>query len=128
IGGVAYGALRGNLAFLPRLITMPLDGTAVWAGRAVWDVAVTAGVVLLLIGILDYAYQRSEHERHLRMSRRQLKEELRQSEGDPLVRRRLRDRQRRLATQRMMHQVPTADVVITNPRHVAVALRYDMAT
>lgn len=128
VGSVAYGALRGSTAMFPRLLESSPLGAAAWVGGTVWRMAATTAAALLLIAILDYGYQRSEHERSLRMTRRQLKEELRQTEGDPLVRRRIRERQRRIASQRMMQQVPTADVVITNPTHVAVALRYDAAT
>src|SRR5690606_22851838 len=128
IGAVAYAALRGNVAMLPRLVYATPDGVAGWVGATTWRMALTTGIALLLIALLDYGYQRAEVERSLKMSRREIKEELRQSEGDPLVRRRLREQQRRWATQRMMQQVPTADVVVTNPVHIAVALRYDMHT
>lgn len=128
IGAVAYAALRGNVAMLPRLVYATPDGVAGWVGATTWRMALTTGIALLLIALLDYGYQRAEFERSLKMSRREIKEELRQSEGDPLVRRRLREQQRRWATQRMMQQVPTADVVVTNPVHIAVALRYDMHT
>lgn len=84
-------------------------------------------VVLIYLGlaVFDYAFQRREFLRQLRMTRFELKEELRQTEGDPQVRARLRQRQRQLARQRMMRRVPEATVVITNPTHLAVALRYE---
>ncbi|MBE3549681.1 MAG: EscU/YscU/HrcU family type III secretion system export apparatus switch protein [Brockia lithotrophica] len=89
--------------------------------RLLWSV----GGLFLALALLDFAYQRFEHERGLRMSRTELKEELRKTEGDPLLRSRQRERMRSLARSRMIHAVPRADVVVTNPTHVAVALRYE---
>lgn len=128
VGGIAYTALRGNVSVLPHLMETAPVAAAHWVGETVWRVAVIIGGALLLIALLDYAYQRAEYEQSLKMTPRQVKEELRQTEGDPLVRRRIRERQRQVAARRMMQQVPTADVVITNPVHLAVALKYEMAT
>jgi flagellar biosynthetic protein FlhB len=79
----------------------------------------------LVIGVLDYAYQRFEWERGLRMSREEIKEESRAAEGDPVLRGKIRSMQKDMARRRMMAAVPKADVIITNPTHLAVALRYD---
>ena len=81
-------------------------------------------VILALLAIADFAYQRWKHTHDLRMTHQEVKEEYRQTEGDPLLRSRIRSLQREMATKRMMADVPTADVVITNPTHYAVALRY----
>ena len=81
-------------------------------------------IVLLLLAILDYAFQRWDHEKNLRMTRHEVREELKQQEGDPQIRARVRSLQRELAQKRMMDDVGQADVVVTNPTHVAVALRY----
>ena len=80
---------------------------------------------ILLLSGADYAYQRWEYEKSLRMSVPEIKEEYKQLEGSPELRGHIRERQRQLARARMMHQVPEADVVITNPDHYAVALQYD---
>jgi flagellar biosynthesis protein FlhB len=84
--------------------------------------------VLLVVALLDYIYQRWQHHRDLMMTKHEVKEEFKQSEGDPLVKGKIRQIQRQMAQQRMMQEVPKADVVITNPTHVAVALQYDRAT
>ena len=84
----------------------------------------TAAIALFALAALDYVYQRWDFQRNARMSRDDLKDELRQSEGSPQVRQRIRALQRQLARGRMMHDVPTADVVITNPTHLAIALSY----
>lgn len=87
-----------------------------------------AGIILLAVGILDYMFQRREFEASIRMTREELKEELKETEGDPLIRSRIKQKQRELATRRMMQEVKKADVVITNPVEYAVALKYDIKT
>lgn len=97
---------------------------AAWARRLfLWG----AGAYLA-VAVLDYAYQRWEHQQSLRMSVQEWKQDQKETEGDPLLKQRLRQRQRQLARQRMLHEVPRADVVVTNPTRYAVALRYDPAT
>jgi flagellar biosynthetic protein FlhB len=81
-------------------------------------------VVLLVIAIADVVYQRMEHYKKMRMTKQEVKDEYRQSEGDPHVRARLRQLRAEKARQRMMQAVPQADVVITNPTHYAIALKY----
>lgn len=83
--------------------------------------------VLLVVAVLDYMYQRHEHMKKLRMSKQEIKDEFKQSEGDPQIKARLRELREQKARQRMMQAVPEADVVITNPTHYAVALKYDTA-
>ncbi|MGQ9674404.1 MAG: flagellar biosynthesis protein FlhB [Chloroflexota bacterium] len=85
------------------------------------------GAALLAMAGLDYLYQRQQFEKSLRMSRAELKEEFRSTEGDPQLKGRIRQMQKTLARRRMMQSVPQADVVVTNPTHLAVALKYDAA-
>ena len=78
-----------------------------------------------MLAVVDYFYQRFEHERELRMSKEEVKEETKSTEGDPMVKGRIRSIQRRIAYRRMMQDVPKADVIVTNPTHLAIALQYD---
>lgn len=97
-------------------------------GHEGWVLAVLAlklAAVLLLIAVIDYLYQRWQHFEEMRMTKQEVKDEMKQSEGDPLVKGKIRQIQRQMAQKRMMQEVPKADVVVTNPTHVAVALRYD---
>lgn len=87
--------------------------------------SIRAVIALLVLGILDFGWQRFQHERDIRMSRQEIREELKRFEGDPKIRERRRAIQRQLAMQRMMQRVPRATVVITNPTHYACALEYD---
>jgi len=84
-----------------------------------------AAMALLIIAAIDYAFQRHQNEKQLRMTKEEVKEDYKRSEGDPLVKSKIRQRQRRMAMNRMMQSIPTADVVVTNPTHFAVALKYD---
>lgn len=81
-------------------------------------------LLLLIMAVLDFAFQRWDHNKNLRMTRQEVKEELKQQEGDPVMRSRIRSLQRDMSRRRMMGEVEEADVVVTNPTHVAVALKY----
>jgi len=106
-----------------------MQGTLADAAALAWNVSLRLSMAiaaaLVLIGLFDFGYQRLRLEQSLRMTKQELKEELREEEGDPHMRARLRKVQRELAQRRMMQQVPQASVVVTNPTHLAVALRYD---
>ena len=86
--------------------------------------AMKLAAVLGIIAALDYMYQKFQHQRDLMMTKQEVKDENKQAEGDPLIKVTDRQVQRQMAQNRMMQEVPNADVVITNPTHVAVALKY----
>lgn len=96
-------------------------------GAVALELGFKVGAALLVMAGLDYLYQRHQFEKGLRMSRTELKEEFRSTEGDPQLKGRIRQMQKTLARRRMMQGVPQADVVVTNPTHLAVALKYDAA-
>jgi flagellar biosynthetic protein FlhB len=83
------------------------------------------GLFYIAIAILDYLYKRWEYMRGLKMTKQEIKEEYKRLEGDPMIKQRMRELQRQVAYQRMMQAVPQADVVVTNPTHIAVALKYE---
>ncbi|HET7276009.1 MAG TPA: flagellar biosynthesis protein FlhB [Longimicrobiaceae bacterium] len=89
---------------------------------------VTAGVAYLAFAAADYLYQLWQHEKGLKMSKEEIKQEYKQSDGDPMVKQRMRSAGRALARRQMFGEVPNADVVITNPTHIAVALKYNPET
>jgi flagellar biosynthesis protein FlhB len=86
-----------------------------------------ASGALLFLAILDFLYQKYDFEKNIRMSKQDIKDEYKNTEGDPLIKSRIKQRQRELAMRRMMQEVPKADVVITNPTHFAIAVKYDEA-
>ena len=113
---------------LPRMVALArLDATPMFAAacQVVYALALKLAAVLLLLALIDYAYQRWQHTQDLRMSKQEVKEELKRMEGDPLIKQRRSRVARQLALQRIGHAVPQADVVVTNPTHFSVALRYD---
>jgi len=99
-----------------------------YTGYVIFILCVRLAVALLVLALIDYAWQKWKFEQDLRMTREEVKEELRRQEGDPVVRQRRRRVQMQLAMQRMQFEVPKADVVITNPTEIAVAIRYDAKT
>ncbi|MDR5695645.1 MAG: flagellar biosynthesis protein FlhB [Armatimonadota bacterium] len=125
IGWVALSNLRAGLPLLPGMLVLPPGTLVSVAGGEILRLAIRLGVALVVVGVLDFLYQRYDWERNLRMTKQELREEIRETEGDPLVRAQLKARQRALARQRMLRAVPKATVVVTNPVHIAVALRYD---
>lgn len=113
----------------PELIVLPdvdVLGTAAVAKALAYRLALLAGGAFLLIAVADYAWQWFRFQKTMRMTRQEVVMEHRETEGDPAVKGRIRQMQRQRARQRMLQAVPTADVVVTNPTHVAVALRYDV--
>jgi flagellar biosynthesis protein FlhB len=128
ITGAGLYVMRDDLLQVPALIEFDLSTALLVTGRlALKSALAISGAIGFLAG-LDYLYQRYEWERSLRMSKEEIKEEHKAAEGDPLVRSRVRAAQRDLAKKRMMAAVKTADVVVTNPTHLAVALKYDAGT
>ncbi len=114
-------------ACLPRMNFFTLDLDARMSSD-VWifmQLAFLLASVLAIIAIADFIYQRFQHTKDLMMTKQEVREEYKQSDGDPMVKSKIRQIQRQMAQQRMMQEVPNADVVITNPTHVAVALKYD---
>ncbi|RDW17820.1 flagellar biosynthesis protein FlhB [Oceanobacillus chungangensis] len=94
-------------------------------GTVTTTMGISATIALLFLAILDYAYQRFDYEKNLRMSKQDIKDEYKNMEGDPLIKSKIKEKQRQAATRRMMSEVPNADVVITNPTHYAIAIKYD---
>lgn len=125
VGFVVYVSIRSEFGRILELSSLQPSLLVGEIGRLAGLVLLKASIVILLIAMLDYAYTKHEYEKSLKMSKQEVKEEFRQTEGDPQVKSKIRGLQLRAALRRMMKKVPQADVVITNPVHVAVALKYD---
>jgi flagellar biosynthesis protein FlhB len=100
------------------------DSLATMASLTV-QMGIAASLALLFLSVFDYLYQKYDFEKNIRMSKQDIKDEHKNSEGDPLIKSKIKQRQREMAMRRMMQEVPEADVVITNPTHYAIALKYD---
>ncbi len=127
IAAVVWTGVRDRLPEILALMQSGVWGAGIGTWDLVWAVWWRIGLTMLAIGILDFAFQRWQYLKDQRMTRQEAMEELRQLEGDPLIKQRIRQIQRQMAMKRMMADVPTADVVITNPTTYAVALRYEAA-
>ena len=128
ISYISYQVIVEHLPLYPRLVLMDAGQLLYWTGTICYQVCIRVCVFLVLIAIADYAFQRYRFLEQLKMTKQEVKDEFKEMEGDPLTRGRIRRIQREMARKRMMTAVPTADVVITNPTHYAVALTYDMET
>ncbi len=122
---VAYGVLAPVFENAPKLIHAPLATVAVQLGETLYSLAFRCGLALLILGLADYGYAWYKHEKGLRMTKQEIRDEFKQQEGDPMIKSQRRRVARALVQSRSMAEVPNASVVITNPTHFAVALRYD---
>jgi flagellar biosynthetic protein FlhB len=122
---VSYWTITSEVENLVPLMDQSIWGIMVYIGDVSFKIIVRTCWVLVVLAVLDYLYQRWEYERGLKMSKQEIKDEYKQTEGDPLLKSRIKRLQREMARKRMMSKVPSADVVITNPDHIAVALKYD---
>ena len=125
VAGITALALFPKLGELAALVGMPPQQLAPHLAELVLAIAQRAGVAYLVIAIIDYAWQRYRHEKQLKMSKEEVKEEAKSQDSPAEVKAALRRRQMEAARRRMMDDVPTADVVVTNPTHYAIALKYD---
>lgn len=122
---VAYSYLNGKKETIFYLYSMPLMQAIQLSGELVIEMGLRIALVYLIIALADYAYQKIKFAKDMRMSKQEIKEEYKQQEGDPQIKGKIRQRMREASQRRMMQDLPKADVVITNPTHYAVAIKYD---
>ena len=122
---ILFDFIRDEFMQLPRLLSMNLLAAGSYMFQSAFIMAMKICAAFVAVSVLDYYYQRWDHERQMKMSKQEIKEEYKQMEGDPKIKGKIKQMQRQRAMARMMQQVPDADVVIKNPTHFAVALRYD---
>ncbi len=125
IGLVVYGVLWTRRDQFMDLAHVPIEGAFAFAANLTVQLGLMVAALLFVLSIGDYMFAKYEYEKSLRMSKQDIKDEHKNMEGDPLIKRTIRQKQMQMAIRRMMQEVPNADVVITNPTHFAVALKYD---
>lgn len=128
MSGVAYVSIRKDLDPLLELISMRTEAILSSASGLIFAITLKITIIMLILSFLDLLYQRWQHSKDMMMTKNEVKQESKQSEGDPLIKSRIKTVQRQMSNKRMMQDVPEADVVVTNPTHYAVALKYDAAT
>lgn len=122
---VSYTVFSVTIKEAPSILNSPAVNTLSVIGELGVKLGLRAGIVLLILAIADYGYGIYKHEKSLKMTKQEVRDEFKQQEGDPLVKGQRRRFGRSLSQRRMMLELPSADVVVTNPTHFAVALRYD---
>lgn len=127
IGVLVFIAISKEWDRILVLTSLPVEQIFSYAAGVTVRLGIEIGAVLAVLALADFFYQKFEHAKSLRMSKQDIKDEYKKSEGDPMIKGRIRERQRKMAMQRMMQEVPKADVIITNPTHFAIALKYDAA-
>ncbi|MCX7982202.1 MAG: flagellar biosynthesis protein FlhB [Syntrophales bacterium] len=125
IGVTLWFTMKSEIATIPALVTWSVPDIVAYVGKVAFRIIASTCWILIVLAVVDFLYQHWEHTKSLKMTKQEVKEEYKQLEGDPLVKGRIRRIQREMARRRMMAAVPKADVVITNPTHFAVALRYE---
>jgi flagellar biosynthesis protein FlhB len=125
LGVLAYVTLKNRVNLLASAASMNQVTIVAVAAELVFTLGVRMAIALLILGIIDYIYQRYRTERDLRMTKEEVREELKRMEGDPMLKRRRREIAMQLTMQRIRSAVPKADVVVTNPTELAIALQYD---
>jgi flagellar biosynthetic protein FlhB len=124
IGTIAYLLVKGDLKSFPLLVHQEVGQILVFIARVSLKICFFVCLAMIILSILDFLYQRWQHEQDLKMTKQEVKDEQKQTHGDPKVKSRIRSLQLEMARRRMMEAVPEADVVITNPTHFAIALKF----
>lgn len=125
IGFFLYDFLTDHLMEMPQFIYFDLPTSLAQIADIIFKMAFEVVGVIMIVGFIDYAYQKWQTTQDLKMSKQEVKDEAKQSEGDPQIKGKIKQKQRQMAMARMMQEVPKADVIVTNPTHFAVALKYE---
>ncbi|MNJ99870.1 Flagellar biosynthetic protein FlhB [compost metagenome] len=124
IGIILYFLLRGEVQQIPYMLSFSLEQILQYIGTVIVKLLGGVGSLMFVLAAADYFYQRWDLEKKMMMTKEEVKQEHKQREGDPMIKSRMRQIQRKMAGKRMMEAIPKADVVITNPTHIAVVLKY----
>ncbi len=124
IGLFLYENLKDEILQMPKLLYLELGASMATIADIIFMMAFKICAIFFALAILDYMYQKWDHNEQLKMTKQEVKEEFKQMEGDPQIKGKIKQKQREMAMSRMMREVPKADVIVTNPTHFAVALRY----
>lgn len=128
IGFAAFSVLWAEKDQLFLLSQKTLGASLSFIGGLTIKLALTAAIILMVLAIFDYMYQKYEFEKKIKMSKQDIKDEYKKAEGDPLIKQKIKEKQRSMSMNRMIQDLPSADVLITNPTHYAIAIQYDAET
>ena len=125
IGIVVYNKLKGRMTDIYKLYDIPLTAAIELLADIIFDIGTVICVIYLVIGVIDYVYEKRKFKKDMMMTKQEVKDEWKNTEGSPEVKQKQRQKMAEVSRRRMMQAVPEADVVITNPTHFAVALKYE---
>jgi flagellar biosynthesis protein FlhB len=123
---ILYSEFQNIAKYFTQLMYEDIMQATFFILNSIMNIVLQMSLAFVFIAAFDYLYQWWEYERNIKMSKQEIKDEYKQMEGDPQIKGQIKDRQRRMAQQRMMQKVPTADVIVRNPTHFAIALKYDI--
>jgi flagellar biosynthetic protein FlhB len=124
IGFIMYLLLKGEIRQIPYLSGMSIEGLFHYLGGVLYKLILSTGLFMLVLAMADYFFQKWQLEKEMMMSKQEIKEEMKSRDGDPLIKARIRRVQKEIANRKMMTEIPKGDVVITNPTHIAVVIKY----
>jgi flagellar biosynthetic protein FlhB len=124
VGAVAYNTISNEFSGALGLLSVDLSQTIAYLGNTAYLVMAKTCGILIVLGAIDYLFTRWEMEQKMKMTKQEVKEEYKETEGDPQLKARVRSMQQQMARRRMMAEVPKADVIITNPTHLSIAISY----
>jgi flagellar biosynthesis protein FlhB len=125
VGSIAFVTVKAEMKSFYLLGDMETNAIFIYILKIFFKIFIRCSMAMVVLVIIDYIFQKWEFENRIKMTKQEVKDEFKTSEGDPLIKSRIRSIQMEMARKRMMQAVPDADVVITNPTHLAVALKYD---
>lgn len=125
IAYIVYGEIKKKYTLLFTLYNIGLTDAVLLIGNLIIDIGIKVSALFLVIGFIDLAYQKFKFSEDMKMTKQEVKDEFKNTEGDPQIKGQIRRRMQEASRRRMMHDLPQADVVITNPTHFAVALKYE---
>ncbi|MGI6751268.1 MAG: flagellar biosynthesis protein FlhB [Anaerovoracaceae bacterium] len=123
---IIYTSIQDLMVVTPDMLNTELSSNLAFMLNRVMAIVYKICLIFAAIAVLDFAYQKYEYEKKLRMTKQEIKDEYKQTEGDPFIKGKIKEKQRKMSMNRMLQQVPQADVIVRNPTHYAVALKYDV--
>ncbi|MBN9652863.1 flagellar biosynthesis protein FlhB [Halobacillus sp. GSS1] len=127
VGVITFAIIWVNKDQMMMMSQKSVESALAFFGTITTIMGLASALALLILSVLDYTYQKYDHEKNIRMSKKDIKDEHKNMEGDPQIKAKIKEKQRQMSAARMMSEVPDADVVITNPTHYAIAIKYDEA-
>lgn len=121
-----YTSIEAILEVTPDILNTSMDNNIAFMADRIMSMVFKICLFFAAVAILDFGYQKYDYEKKLRMTKQEVKDEYKLTEGDPFIKNRIREKQRKMSINRMIQQVPHADVIVRNPTHYAVALKYDI--